>query len=195
MNTDPRIVEAIARFDAENAKDPRQEVWNGESYPRELLYAMRMTERLDAFEPRASNALRLAARCQHIRRWEIPRSKYPMDRTGYRRWRSELAAFHAAIAEDILVQCGNDVDTVQRVSDLVRKRRLKKDPEAQTLEDVACLVFLEHYFEEFAREHDREKVIEILRKTWVKMSERGREAALALNLSPESRALVEEAID
>jgi hypothetical protein len=193
MAESPRLAQAIALFDAENAMDPRTETWNGKTYPKELLYAMRMTERLEAFEPHASDALRLAVRCQHIRRWEIPRTRYPMDRNGYRRWRSELASFHAEIAEDILLRCGHDVETVEHVCDLVRKRRLKKDPEAQTLEDVACLVFLEYYFDDFAREHDRDKLIEILRKTWVKMSDRGREAALALELSPESRRLVEDA--
>lgn len=191
---DDRFASAIARFDAENGEDPRTESWEGKEYPKELLYARRMSIRLLSFAPDASEALRLAARCQHIRRWEIPRSAYPMDRTGYRRWRSALSAFHAEKAEEILRETGYDPDTAARVSDLVRKRRLKKDPEAQTLEDVVCLVFLEYYFEDFAGEHERAKLIEIVRKTWSKMSDRGREAALTLPLSEASRRIVLEAI-
>lgn len=191
---DTMFKSAIARFDAENAEDPRREEWKGADWPRELLYAMRMSERLDAFWPDASEALRLAARCQHIRRWEIPRSDFPMDRAGYRRWRSALSAFHAERSVAILRELGYDSDVANRVGDLVRKRRLKKDVEAQVLEDVVCMVFLEYYFDDFARGQEREKLIDILRKTWAKMSERGREAALALPLTASSRRLVDDAL-
>jgi hypothetical protein len=176
---------AIERFDAANAEDP-----DGE----ELIYAQRMSEWLEKLVPDASEALRLAARSQHIRRWEIPRNRYPMDRAGYHRWRNELAAFHAKVAAEILRDVGYDDATVGRVQSLLKKERLKEDPEAQLLEDVICLVFLQHYFPDFARKHDEEKLIGILRKTWRKMSERGHQAALKLPLGDDERKLIEKAL-
>src|SRR5882762_1286683 len=176
---------AIARFDAANAEDP-----DGEA----LIYAQRMSEWLEKLAPDASEALKLAARSQHIRRWEIPRDRHPMNRAGYHRWRNELAAFHAKLSADILKEVGYDQSLLTRVQSLLKKERLKEDAEAQLLEDVICLVFLEHYFAEFAKGHDEEKVIGILRKTWRKMSDRGHEAALKLRMRPEERRLVEKAL-
>ncbi|HEV8377716.1 MAG TPA: DUF4202 domain-containing protein [Tepidisphaeraceae bacterium] len=176
---------AMERFDAANAEDP-----DGE----ELVYAQRMSEWLEKLEPNASQALRLAARSQHIRRWEIPRKKYPMDRAGYHRWRNELAGFHAKVAGGIMREAGYDEVTVGRVQSLLRKERLKEDAEAQLLEDVICLVFLENYFADFAKEHDEAKLVGILRKTWRKMSERGHEAALKLPMGEAERKLVEKAL-
>src|SRR5882672_3545904 len=176
---------AIARFDAANAADP-----DGEA----LVYAQRMSEWLEKFAPDASEALKLAARSQHIRRWEIPRNRYPMNRAGYHRWRNELAAFHAKVAGEILSAVGYDEATVGRVQSLLKKERLKEDPEAQLLEDVICLVFLEYYFPDFAKKHDEQKLIEILRKTWRKMSERGHEMALKLPLRVQERTLIEKAL-
>ena len=191
--TTSRFERAIACFDEENARDPRQEVVEGVARPRELVYAERMSAQLDAFCPDASETLRLPARCQHIRRWEIPRSDFPMDRIGYRRWRSALSARHAEVAGQILCEVGYDEAVQARVADLLQKRRLKKDAEAQMLEDVVCLVFLEHYFDAFSRDHSREKLVDILRKTWAKMSDRGRDAALRLPLSPKHVDLVTDA--
>jgi hypothetical protein len=186
MNTvDQRFQAAVERIDAANAQDP---------HGKELLYSQRMSRWLDRIEPGASEALRLAARAQHIKRWEIPRSTYPMDRVGYLTWRTALYKFHAAEVSKILRAAGYDDATVDRAASLVRKERIKTDPEAQTLEDVICLVFLENYFADFAAEHDDEKVVGILRKTWKKMSERGRGEALKLQMPPEARRLVERAI-
>jgi len=189
-----RFEEAIAAFDAANAQDPNRESRDGVELPKELVYARHMSQWLEKLEPNASEALRLAARAQHIRRWTIPRSDYPNDRQGYIRWRNTLAKFHADTAGQILRESGYDEDTVRRVASLIRKQHLKVDPEAQLLEDVACLVFLENYFGDFARRHDEAQVLEIVRKTWKKMSARGRETALALPLSPHARALVETAL-
>lgn len=185
---------AIARFDAANAEDPNIEQADGQDYPKELLYARRMTARLEQFAPEASEAVQLAARCQHIRRWTVPRSDYPMNREGYKAWRTGLAKFHAETAAEILREVGYDEETIDRVSTLLRKKRLKLDPEVQLLEDVICLVFLEHYFADFARKHEDEKIIDIIRKTWRKMSPRGHEAALALDLPAAVLPLVEKAL-
>lgn len=180
-----KFQKAIAAFDAANAKDP-----DGE----ELVYSQRMSEWLERFASDASEAVRLAARSQHIRRWEIPRNRYPMDRAGYYRWRNELAAFHAKTAGEILREVGYDQATVGRVQSLLKKERLKEDAEAQLLEDVICLVFLEHYFPQFAAKHEEEKVIGILRKTWRKMSDRGHESAFKLPLGQAARKLIEKAL-
>ena len=189
-----RFNAAIARFDAANAEDPTTEVFQGVIHPKELLYAQRMTTWLDKLAPDASEALRLAVRCQHIQRWSIPRHTYPMDRTGYLRWRTTLAKFHADTAAAILRDVGYDDVTIRRVQTLLRKESLKRDPEVQCLEDVICLVFLEHYLAAFATQHDEIKVLDILRKTWTKMSPRGHEVALTLPMSPEARRLVEQAL-
>lgn len=195
MISDPvRYEQAIARFDAANAEDPNREAYEGAEHPKELLYGRRMTAWLERLFPDASEALRLAVRCQHIRRWEIPRSTYPMDRTGYREWRTTLARFHAETAGEVLRGVGYEEAVIGRVQSLVRKERLKLDAETQALEDAACLVFLESYFADFARQHDEEKLVDILRKTWRKMSPKGHEAALGLALSPDLRRVVERAL-
>ena len=189
-----RFRAAAARFDAANAEDPNREDVGGAAQPRELVYARRMTETLERFAPDASEAVRLAARCQHIRRWTVPRDTYPGGRDGYRRWRTDLARFHADTAGAILRDVGYGDDTVARVGALLRKERLKADPEVQLLEDVACLVFMEHYLPAFAPRHDADKLAGILRKTWRKMSESGQAAALKLDLDPGLRELVARAV-
>ena len=128
-----------------------------------------MTDWLEKLYPQASEALHLAARAQHIRRWEVPRSGYPMDRAGYHRWRTGLYKFHADAAGEILIDAGYDAATIDRVRSMLQKQRLKTDAETQALEDVICVVFLENYFAEFAARHDDEKVIVILRRTWAKI--------------------------
>ena len=177
-----RFKRAIQSFDAANAEDPNLERLDGVSYPKELLYAQRMTTWLERFAPDASEALRLAARCQHIRRWIMPRSHYPMDRRGYLQWRTALAKFHAETAADILRGVGYEEAFIARVQSLIRKEGLKRDPEVQCLEDVICLVFLESYCADFATSTRCRKNTPIIRKTWEKMSPAGREVAGTLDL-------------
>jgi hypothetical protein len=188
-----RFSSAIEAFDEYHQKDPNTELFNGVNFPKELLYATRMTTLLDAFAPNASEAVKLAARCQHIGRWEIPREKYPMDRKGYLQWRNEAKSHHARIAEEILRSCGYDQDLVDQVKGLILKKGLFTNPETQLLEDVACLVFLEHYASEFADKHDDEKVVDILRKTMKKMSERAIKAVGSLPLTDHLKELVARA--
>jgi len=180
-----RFPRALARIDAANALDP---------FGRELIYSQRMTDWLHRVAPDASEPLRLAARAQHIMRWKIPRSDYPMDRAGYHRWRTRLYDFHADATAEILREVGYDDATIARVRSLIRKERIKSDPEMQTLEDVICLVFLENYFHEFAQDHDEQKLITILQRTWKKMSPRGHELALQLPLGDEDRRMIERAL-
>jgi hypothetical protein len=189
-----RFERAIARFDAAHAEDPARESAGTGEEPRELLYAKRMSAWLERLAPDASEPLRLAVRCQHIRRWSIARGAYPAGVEGYRQWRAAEARAHAETAGKILAEVGYDAATIGRVQALVRKERLKQEPEAQLLEDVVCLVFLENYFAEFAKKHDEEKLLGILRKTWRKMSPRGRQAAQGLALAPEARVLIDKAL-
>ncbi len=139
--------------------------------------------------------MRIAAHGQHICRWTIPRADFPMDRAGYHRWRSTCQQMHAEKLAAIMHEVGYDEAMIARVQSLVRKERMKLDPESQLLEDVVCLVFLESYFAEFAKDHDEKKLIDIVRKTWKKMSELGHQAALGISLSPECRRIVEKALE
>ena len=189
-----RFTRAIALIDAANGEDPRLVDVGNARVPEELLYSQRMTAWLDRLYPNADEALRLAARAQHIRRWTIPRSDYPMDRAGYHKWRSTLYGFHADTAAAILREAGYDEELIARVSSLLRKQRLKADPLSQALEDVACLVFLNFEFAEFAARHEPEKVVGILRRTWAKMSPTGHAAALKLSLPSEAAELIKRAL-
>ena len=194
-----RFNQAITRFDALNAEDPNHEIVAGKRYAKELLYAERMSEMLKRYTAEASEALQLAVRCQHIQRWKIARASYPMTKPGYHQWRVALRKFHAETAETVLREAGYDNADIARVCSLIRKEGLKTDPEAQTLEDVVVLVFLESYLEEFVSTHqgyDEAKFVDILRKTLDKMSPQGRQAVLKIikpptTLSPFLHSLIE----
>lgn len=185
---------AMSAIDALHADDPAIETVEGEAVKKELAYARRMSAALERLMPDASDALRLAVRAQHLQRWRIPRADYPDGKAGYHAWRTEEKRMHAVLAADALRGAGIDGPTIERVAELVLKKRLATDPEAQALEDAACLVFLEHELTAFARDRDHAQVVDILRKTWNKMSESGRALALALDLPPASRALIAEAL-
>ncbi|MGE3309154.1 MAG: DUF4202 domain-containing protein [Limisphaerales bacterium] len=189
-----RFDEAILRFDEANSGDPHRERIAGVDVPRELLYARRLTERVLALAPAASEALRLAARCQHLCRWEVPRDSYPGDRAGYLRWRRDLQQIHARKSGEILAAVGYDAATIARVQALNLKKDLGRDPEMQVLEDALCLVFLEHQLSELILKADEDKVVNALRKSWGKMSEAGRAAALKLNLAERERELLTKAL-
>jgi hypothetical protein len=185
---------ASARIDAKNAQDPNSEMVQNETFPKELLYSNRMYAKLLEFCPKASEEVQIAAKAQHICRWEMPRDAYPMDRVGYLKWREELKKFHAKTTAEILAQEGYSTSFIDRVSFLIEKKLLKKDEETQLLEDVICLVFLEYYFEPFVQKHDAEKMKNIVLKTWHKMSEKGHTEALKINYSASSLQLIKEAL-
>jgi hypothetical protein len=194
MTNQIRFTAAIAKIDEANAADPNREVFQGQEVAKEVLYSRRMTDWLNRLAPEASEMLRLAAHGQHICRWTIPRDSYPMDRPGYHRWRTDCQRMHAEKLGEILRAVGYDESDIARVQSLVRKERLKLDAETQLLEDVICLVFLESYFADFAKQHDEAKLIDIVRKTWKKMSPRGHEAALQLPMNESARKIVEQAL-
>jgi Domain of unknown function (DUF4202) len=181
-------------IDAENAQDPNSEIYQSKTHPKELLYSNRMYERLMDFCPNASEEVQIAAKAQHICRWKMPRESYPMDRVGYLKWREELKKFHAQTTAEILAKAVYSDEFIARVSFLIEKKLLKKDAETQLLEDVICLVFLEFYFDPFVQKHDREKMKNIILKTWNKMSELGHQEALKINFSEDNLALIKEAL-
>ena len=185
---------AIALIDKKNAEDINTMNIHNVLFSKELLYSKRMSQKLLQFKGGASEALQIAARAQHICRWKIARKEFPMDRVGYLKWRETLKKMHAEITSEILKEVGYSDDFIKRVSFLINKKMIKKDKDSQAIEDVICLVFLDYYFEEFSEKHEDEKVINILQKTWKKMSDEGHKFALNLNYSENSLSLIKKAI-
>ncbi len=177
-----RFQRAIALFDAANAEDPNQENDNGIAMPKELLYAQRMSAMLARYASEAPEAVQLAVRAQHIQRWKIPRRDFPMTLPGYKKWRTTLYGFHADLAAKLLQEASYDEETITRVKAAVGKHGLNTNPDSQLVEDVVGLVFIEDYIAAFAAlhpEYDEAKWVDIIRKTWRKMSERAHQFALS----------------
>jgi len=192
--SEQRIQQAIQLIDEINQCDPVSEIVDGIAQPKEWLYGVRMSECLAEFMPEAPIALQIAARAQHIKRWSIPRSDQPLGREGYYKWRQSLGRLHAEEAMTIAAQVGCEQDEIQAIGRMLRKEKLKRDPQVQALEDVICLVFLKYYFTAFAEKHSEEKLLVIVKKTWAKMSEKGHEAALKLPFTPVQQALLAKAL-
>jgi hypothetical protein len=189
-----RLQAALARFDALNAEDPEHLVVGGSPRPRELVQAERLERWVLRLAPEASLPLRLAARCQHLQRWAIPRGSYPEGRLGYLKWRKDLAHLHAERAGAVLQELGFDAGVIAAVRAIQLKQGLKSNPDTQVMEDALCLAFLEHEFEAFAAKHDDAKIVDIVQKTWRKMSPAGHAHALALAFAPRSLELIQRAL-
>ncbi len=194
MSKSARLDQLLLAIDRANSHDPNCEQVNGQALPRELVYGQRMSHALTTFCPHASEHLQIAARAQHIERWTIPRNLYPLGRTGYKKWRSQLNLFHAQRAGELMEEHGYSTEDIDRVKFLLQKRQLHRDTESQTLEDVVCLVFIEYYLADFAEKHPRDKLIDIIRKTWKKMSAEGQGAVLQLALPQELTVILREAV-
>ena len=185
-----RFTQLIARIDQLNSQDPNGEVINGTRYPRELVYAQRLSAWVERLDPQASEALSIAARGQHVCRWMIPRDRYEMTRRGYLRWRETLKAFHIQKVTELMQELGYPEETIQHVQRIMGKRHLQDDPETQTLEDALCLVFLETQFADLRQKTPDEKMRDIVEKTWKKMGDKGRAEALKLHLPDEVRGWI-----
>jgi hypothetical protein len=178
--------QAINLIDSANGADPNVEQADGKEWPKELLYGMRMSTMLERYKSDADLVVKLAIRGQHIQRWQSPRSAYPMDRQGYHKWRSELYTFHADKVADIMEQAGFSGQDVERAKNAVAKVGIKSNPDTQLLEDVVGLVFIEHYMLDFAAKHPEyteQKWMDIIRKTWAKMSTDAHDFVLAGKIS------------
>lgn len=170
-----RFDDAIAAIDAANAPNPAQ-----------LEHSIRVYDWVRRLRPDAGEPLLLAARACHVRRWEVPRATYPEGRAGYLRWRKDLYERHASIAADLVRGAGYGDGDAARVADLVRKREVRRDgstdPDAQTLEDALCLVFVETEYADLAARTAPDKMADIVRKTLAKMSPEARAEAAALGV-------------
>jgi len=192
-----RFARVIADIDAANVGDPRTIIVDGVPRPYEQVYSERMTRRLEAMYPDASELLCIAARGQHIRRFDIARATFPQGREGYNEWRRTCREHHAVLLRDIMSRHGYSSEEIERTTKLVRKEQLKKDKDSQALENVVDVVFLEHYFDEFSakyRNYEDAKIIDILGKTLRKMSPKGHQVALSLDLPERTRRLVQAAV-
>jgi len=177
--------QVVNLMDAANSEDPNIETYDGKEWAKELLYSHRMSEMLERYKPTADDVAKLAIRGQHIQRWKSPRSDYPMNRKGYHQWRTALYTFHADSVAELMAKVGYDDESLERVKKAIGKKAIKKNEDAQLLEDVAALVFIEHYMLGFAEKHpeyDEQKWIDIIRKTWKKMSSDAHDFALSGDL-------------
>lgn len=184
------LQQVLAAIDDCNAQDPNKIA----DVAAELLYGQRMSESLATFMPLASEELQIAVRGQHIERWTLLRAHYPEGKAGYLRWRIDQKDRHAAKVGALMAAAGFEDAEIRRVAALIRKEKFKTDAEAQALEDVACLVFLEYYAADFIAKHPAEKVDDIIRKTWKKMSVGGQQAALKLSLNANVLVAVQRAL-
>ncbi|MDX2507318.1 MAG: DUF4202 domain-containing protein [Gammaproteobacteria bacterium] len=192
--------QAVELIDAANSEDPNQETAEEKNWPKELLYAHRMSDMQERYAPDVDDVMKLALRAQHIQRWKSARDAYPMDKKGYHQWRTGLYKFHADTAGELLQQAGYAEDEVERAKRAVGKKSLKHNPDTQLVEDVAALVFIEHYMLDFANKHPEyteEKWLSIILKTWKKMSEKGQQFALsgAVKLPEPLIPLIQKAIE
>jgi len=187
---------AFQLFDAYNKQDPRNFEWDGTTYPQEYFFAIKLYDWVLKLDPAASEELLLASRSQHIGRWEIPRESYPEGREPYLKWRKDLALHHATITGNLMKQAGYDAAEIERVSQIILKKRIKVDADVQTMENALCLVFLQYQYEDFRKKYRNEpdKMINILRKSLLKMDSHGHGFALGLNFTPQGLDLIKQAM-
>jgi len=189
-----KLQSCITLIDQANQDDPKQTLVDGISINNEVLYSQRMLSTLQGFINEASAPLTLACYAQHVCRWKSSRQDYPAGLEGYLKWRTDLAKLHASTLAEAMQASDYSADDIKRAKHIIQKRKLKSDEESQALEDVSCLVFLNYYFAPFADKHSDEKIIDIVQKTWAKMSDNGHQAALKLSLEPKLQSLVEKAL-
>lgn len=189
-----RLEKAFELFDNYNKQDPNIFEWEGKMYPAEYFYGLQLYNWVKKLDGEASETLLLAARSAHIGRWKSPRENYPMGKPGYYKWRTELSKFHAETAGSLMQEAGYTEAEILAVQSIIRKEQLRTNYEVQIMEDALCLVFLQFQYDEFIAKHDDEKVIRILQKSWGKMNEQGRSAALTLQFSEKGKDLINKAL-
>ncbi|MBU2894454.1 DUF4202 domain-containing protein [Colwellia sp. D2M02] len=194
-----QLAKVLSAIDSINAQDPNQIIFNNVSTPKELAYSQQMSACLAQYWPDANELLKIAVHAQHIQRWQLKRSDYPEGKAGYYSWRIAQGKHHAQLTMALMLEQGYSDEQAQVCGAIIRKENLKSNSDTQTLEDVACLVFLSHYFDEFAATYiaqDNEaKVVRIVKLTWGKMSEQAHTIALGLTLPEHLAALVAKALN
>ena len=189
-----KLTQAFELFDTYNQQDPTSFIWEGTSYPQEYFMALKLHEWVEKLTPEASEPLLLASRSQHIGRWTVARNSYPEGKVGYLTWRKDLGKFHAKTAGELMAQVGYDAETIERTQQIILKQRIKQDAEVQTIENALCLVFLEYQYEAFHPKHEADKVVDILKKSLLKMDAHGHSFALKLSFSEKGLSYVQEAL-
>jgi hypothetical protein len=192
--TNSRLNTVFSAIDAINSEDPNTTNVDGKNIPKELLYGQYMTECINKYWPNANELLQIAVRAQHIKRWHLKRTEFPEGKAGYLKWRIEQGKFHATLTKTLMLENGYSEDEAETTAKILRKEKLKTNENTQTLEDVACLVFLQYYFDEFSAKHTEAKIIRILQLTWRKMSDQAHDIALKLTLPDHLAALVGKAL-
>lgn len=180
--TASKFNDIIDLIDRANSCDPNQELFEGKPQPKEIVYSARMSDMLLRYEPQSSDLLKIAVHGQHIERWKLPRKDFPLTPAGYKQWRTTLYQRHADRVGELMLEAGYDEPSIDAVKNMISKKGLKSNPDTQAMEDVVVMVFIEHYMYDFSAqkaEYDEAKWIDIIKKTWKKMSDRGRAFVLA----------------
>jgi hypothetical protein len=193
MITEEQYLKASIEINKAHAEDNSRQIESEENYPAEVLYSQRMVEILDMINPDSSYVLKLAAQCQHFRRWEVPRGYFPYDRRGYHQWRRAVMDYQLVKTKELLLKVGLESDDIEQIVTTLFEQGNRLNPNAQMIMDAACLVFLKWYMEPFAAKHQSEKVTDILRKTMRKMSTNGKCFISQLNLPVSALQILEEA--
>ncbi len=194
VNSDKKLSHVLMAIDEINNQDPNKVQFEGIVQAKELIYGHYMSTCLDKYWPQANELLQIAVRAQHIKRWHLKRTEFEAGKAGYYKWRIAQGKFHAELTSSIMLEKGYSTEDAKQAAAIIRKEKLKTNLNSQTLEDVACLVFLEHYFNEFAAKHSEEKIIRIVQLTWKKMSDKAHDIALTLDLPPHLAKLVSKAL-
>lgn len=189
-----RLNAVLSAIDLINHDDPNKINLDGLLQAKEYVYGHQMSNCLEQYWPQSNELLQIAIRAQHIKRWHLKRADFDLGKTGYFKWRKSLGIFHAQLTQDLMLEHNYSLAEAEQTAAIIRKEKLKSNNDSQTLEDVACLVFLQHYFDEFSCKHTEEKIIRVLQKTWGKMSEQGQHIALSLTLPEHLAALVNKAL-
>jgi hypothetical protein len=196
--TETKLSNVLRAIDLINIEDPNTIEVDGQLTAKELVYGQQMTDCLTQYWPEANELLQIAVRAQHIKRWQLKRTEYPEGKAGYYSWRIAQGKFHAQLTSQLMLESGYSNEQAQACASIIRKENLKTSEDTQALEDVACLVFLMHYFNDFAAkytEQDNEaKIIRIVQLTWKKMSDKAHDIALSLTLPEHLGIIVTKAL-
>ena len=193
-SSNTKLQAVLSAIDEINSQDLKKTLVDDQEQPKELLYGQYMTACLEKYWPNSDELLQIAVRAQHIKRWHLKRTEYDVGKAGYFKWRIALGKFHAELTQSLMIELGYNEEDAETTAKILRKEKLKSNLNTQTLEDVACLVFLQYYFDEFSAKHSEEKIIRILQKTWAKMSDKAHDIALSLTLPEHLAALVKKAL-